>query len=680
MGSGLIGTGLTGLHAAQLALQTTEHNIANVNTPGFSRQRTLQVGNPGVLSGSGFIGQGTRVATVERMYDKFLSEQVNRAQARASELTSYHQQLAQIDNMLADSATGLSPVLQEFFQVVQQSAANPGQLAVRQAMVSSAQGLAARYRSLGEQLGQIADGVNEQIATTVEGINSYAEQIAALNQSVVLAEASTGQPANDLRDTRDQLVLDLNKLIKTSTTAAPDGSINVFVGSGQQLVVGARALTLTVAPSAADPNTLAVGLRTAAGATQEIPEKLLAGGGLGGLLSFRRESLSPAINDLGRNAASFALTFNAQSALGQDLLGQSQLSAAPNSFAPNVFTLFPPAVTASTRNPVGSPLVSASFIDPPPFKGNFYTDLGSSDYRLSSDGTNVTLTRLADSKVWTGADVSAVTTLLASDPQGFTLASSAPLPAGSSYLIQPVRDAASGIAVNSAVAADPRLLALAGPLRTSSAASNTGSATVSAATTGPGYTAAAAALPIAVTYQSGGLQNFPVGARVSIDGGAPVLIAAATDRVPYTSGANITLVGSVAATPPVGFNFTISGVPNNGDTFVIGRNSGATADGRNALALGQLQTQDTMSGKTDSFLDSYGQLVSAAGSRTRQMEVRAEAQQVMLEQAVSSRESFSGVNLDEEAANLIRYQQAYQAAAKTLQVATSLFDTILDIL
>jgi len=678
MGSGLIGTGLTALHAAQLALQTTEHNIANVNTPGFSRQRTLQTSNSAVLSGSGFIGQGTQVATVERMYDKFLSEQVSRAQTRASELTSYHAQVAQIDSMLADATTGLSPVLQEFFQAVQQSAASPAQLAVRQAMLSTAQGLTARYRSLGEQLAQVADGVDAQITTTVDGINSYAEQIASLNQRVVLAEASSGQPANDLRDTRDQLVLELNKLIKAGTTAATDGSINVFVGSGQQLVVGAQAMRLTTTPSADDPGRQAVGLRTATGVIQEMPETLLSGGSLGGLLSFRRESLSQAINDLGRNAASFALTFNAQSALGQDMLDQSQLSAGPTGFSPDVFSLFPPAVSASTLNPAGSPTVSASFIAPPPFNGNFYTDLGNSDYRLSSDGSAVTLTRLADNKVWSAADVGAINTLLAGDSQGFTLASSAPLLAGSRYLIQPVRDAARGMTVNPAVAADARLLAVAGPLRTSPGASNTGSATVSPATAGPGY-AAAAALPMTLTYQAGGLQNFPPGARVSIDGGTPVLIAAATDSVPYTSGANITVVGSLAGTPPLGFSFTISGLPNNGDTFAVGRNSGATADGRNGLALAQLQTQDTMSGKTDSFLDSYAQLVSAVGSRTRQMQVSAEAQEVMLEQAESSRESFSGVNLDEEAANLIRYQQAYQAAAKTLQVAASLFDTILEI-
>jgi flagellar hook-associated protein 1 FlgK len=305
-------------------------------------------------------------------------------------------------------------------------------------------------------------------------------------------------------------------------------------------------------------------------------------------------------------------------------------------------------------------------------------NLTTSDYRLSADGSAVTLTRLSDNKVWSGADVGAINTLLAGDSQGFTLASTGPLVAGSSYLIQPARDAARGIAVNPAVVADTRLLALAGPLRTSLGASNTGTATVSAATAGPGY-AAAAALPMTLTYQNGGLQNFPVGARVSIDGATPVLISAVTDSIPYTSGAKVTLVGSLTSSPPVGFSFTISGMPNNGDTFAVSRNSGATADGRNALALAQLQTQDTMSGKTDSFLDSYSQLVSAAGSRTRQVQVSAEAQQVMLEQAEDSRESFSGVNLDEEAANLIRYQQAYQAAAKALQVAASLFDTILDI-
>ncbi|SBT05044.1 Flagellar hook-associated protein FlgK [Candidatus Accumulibacter aalborgensis] len=681
MSTGMIGSSLSGLQAAQLGLQTTQHNIANAKTAGYTRQQTVQASNDAMKTGAGFVGQGTHVATIERVYSQFLTNQVTRSQSSASELDSYYAQVKQIDNLLADPTTGVSPALQGFFQSVQDVAADPGQLSSRQAMISSAQTLSAQYQSVGGQLAQMYADVNGQIAATVAGINSGAEQIAALNQKIGIAEASVGQPANDLRDLRDQALLDLNKLIKTTTSTNGDGSINVLIGSGQQLVVGSLVVDLTTTRSSADPSRLVIGRKTTAG-IQEMPESLISGGSLGGLLAFRRESLDQTSNDLGRQAASLALTFNAQSALGQDLLGQSAAFPAPpalSSFTPNFFSLAQPTVIADHGNPATSPTLSATFVSPPPFSGNFYTDLGRSDYQISSDGTTVTLTRLTDNMLWTGSDVTAVNAKLALDPQGFTLAASAPLVAGSSYLVQPTRNAAQHISVNAVVAADPRLIAAAGPMISSAAKANTGAATVSAGSAGPGYAAAVAAAPMSLVYQSGGLQNFPVGAQVSINGGVPVTIAAPTDVVPYTSGASITLVGSVVSTPPSGFSFTIAGLPNNGDTFSLARNAGGTADGRNMLALGQLQTQHTMSGQTTSFQDAYAQLVSDTGSKTRQIQVSGQAQKSILDQARSSLDSFSAVNLDEEAANLLSYQQAYQASAKALQIGNSLFDTILAI-
>ncbi len=679
MGTGIIGTGVSGLYAAQLGLQTTEHNIANANTPGYTRQRTIQTSSSGLLTGAGFLGQGTQVATIERVYSRFLTEQVVGSQSSASELDSHYAQIRQIDNLLADPKAGLSPALQDFFGSVAQLAANPSDLPSRQAMISTAQALSARYQSLGDQLAQMNDGINGEIRASVADINSYAEQIASLNQQIGLAQAASGQPANDLLDSRDQLILELNKLIRAKTTSNSDGSVNVFIGSGQQLVVGSQVVGLATMSSPADPSRLVVALKSAA-ATQEMPEKLLKGGALGGLLAFRTESLDRASRDLGRNAASLALTFNAQSALGQDLSGRSLLS--PAGFTPELFSVPAPAVIANANNPAGSPPVSATFVTPR-FTGNFYTDLGNSDYRLTSDGNNATLTRLSDNKQWSGADLAAVNSALLTDPQGFTLAPDGVLPpTGASYLIQPTRDAARNLSVSRVVAADPGLIPAAGPIRTAAGANNTGAATISAASVGPGYTAAVQTLsaqpptPISIEYQAGNLLGFPAGVGVSIDGRAPQPISAPTDTVAYTSGATVTIVGSA---PPSGVSFSITGLPNNGDRFSIDLNPGAVADGRNALGLGQLQMQDTMSGKTASFQEAYAQLVSETGSKTRQVQVTGEAQQAILAQAQSSRDSLSGVNLDEEAANLIRYQQAYQAAAKAMQIGASLFDTILQI-
>lgn len=667
MSTGIISTGISGLQVAQLGLLTAEHNITNANTPGFSRQRTIQSSNIAMLTGAGFVGQGAHVSTIVRMYDSFLSDQVNRTQTTSSELEVYYTQIKQIDNMLADPNAGLSPALQSFFSGIQQVAANPSQLPARQAMISSAQALVARYQGLEDRVGQMYDGINSQLSTTVATINSYSEQIADLNNSIVIARSSINQPPNDLLDQRDQLVLELNKLIRVTTTTNTNGTYNIYIGNGQQLVTGTQVTQLTAEPSAADASRFAVGIKTAGG-TQELPESLVTGGTLGGLLSFRSGSLDRVANDLGRNAASLALTFNAQNALGQDLLGNIAGNA---NFVAKFFNEPIPGVVANTLNPASSPAVSVSYT-PPTFDGNFYTNLTGSDYRLNYDGANLTLTRLTDNKQWTGSDVATLNAQLGLDPQGFTLNSATFVAgdAGASYLIQPVRDAARNISVNAAVATDVRLIAAAAPIRTQAQSTNTGTASITSGVVATGYSFPTVPmpspdnLPITLTYTP------PVLPATQGTLSWPATGAVGAGSVAYTSGSTMTIAG---------VSFEINGSPNAGDTFTIARNSGGVSDGRNALALGQLQTQSTMSGKTASFQSAYAQLVSDAGNKSREIEVKGAAQAALLKQSEDSRDSLSGVNLDEEAANLMRYQQAYQASAKMMEIGNKLFDVLLSI-
>ncbi|MBK7327369.1 MAG: flagellar hook-associated protein FlgK [Propionivibrio sp.] len=733
---GIVSTGITGLQVAQLGLLTTEHNIANASTPGFNRQRTIQVSNIATLSGAGFIGQGAHVSTIERMYDTFLSGQVNRAQTTSSELDAYYTQIKQIDNMLADPNAGVSPALQEFFQGVQQVSADPSQLPARQAMISSAQALVARYQGLEDRISQMYAGVNGQLTTAVASINSYSEQIAKLNESIINAGSSINQPPNDLMDQRDQLILELNKLVRVTTTTNSDGSYNVYIGNGQQLVTGTQVTKLTALPSIADPSRLAVGLQTASG-SQELPESLVTGGTLGGLLSFRSGSLDRVANDLGRNAVSLALTFNAQHALGQDLLGQSIGNAG---FVANFFTVSQPTVIANGNNSVVTPAtISAALVTPPPIDGsytldlngagtlytltrqsdgtawngaslaalqaavpaseglaltgatvaagastqvfgpaaigaNYYTKLTGSDYRLDYDGTNYTITRLSDNTQWSNASLATLSTTVAgSDGFSFSLASGT-VASGDSFIIRPTRDAARNIAVNPTLAADARLIAAAMPIRTAAASANTGTGSISDGKSLPGFGAPAfPAGGVSLTYDSAGntltLAGVPAGANISVTvGGSTTVYPGPT--IPYTSTATISFAG---------VSFEISGNLNNGDVFSLGNNTAGVSDGRNALALGQLQTQNTMSGKTASYQTAYAQLVSDAGNKSREIDVKGQAQSALLKQATDARDSLSAVNLDEEAANLIRYQQAYQASAKMLDISSKLFDVLLAI-
>ena len=256
----------------------------------------------------------------------------------------------------------------------------------------------ARYQGLEDRISQMYEGVNSQITTAVASINSYSEQIAKLNESIISAGSSINQPPNDLMDQRDQLVLELNKLVRVTTTTNSDGSYNVYIGNGQQLVTGTQVTKLTALPSIADPSRLAVGLQTASG-SQELPESVVTGGTLGGLLSFRSGSLDRIANDLGRNAVSLALTFNAQHALGQDLLGQSIGNAG---FVANFFTVSQPTVIANGNNSVVTPAtISAALVTPPPIDGSYTLD-------LNGAGTLYTLTRQSDGTAWNGASLAAL--------------------------------------------------------------------------------------------------------------------------------------------------------------------------------------------------------------------------------------------------------------------------------
>lgn len=679
MSTGIFSIGVSGIAAAQLGLLTTEHNVVNASTPGYTRQRTVQATNLAVNTGAGAIGQGVHVQTIERLYDRFLTSQVTTAQSSLSEIEAYYTEIKQIDNLLADPSAGLSPALQDFFSGVQQVASNPSLLSARQSMISSAQTLVSRFQSIDARLSDLTGEVNGKIQDAVSSVNSYASQIADLNQRILISESSFGQPANDLLDQRDQLINDLNKLIKVSTTTNSDGGFNVFIGSGQQLVVGNIAMRMSSTMSSADPEKMVVGLETANGGVQELPERLIVGGELGGLVKFRSETLDRATNELGRLAASVALTFNAQHALGQDLLGQANGDAGFNADFFSVGLLRPEVSANANNDNTGTPVIQAAFA-PPTYgpevnNGNFLTKLTTSDYQLANTATGYTLTRLSDNKQWGPSPLATLSTTIQSE-EGFSISLSGADTVGNRYLIRPTESAAKNLAINPVVAADTRMIAAATPFRTSAAGSNSGSGIISSGTGVPGFnTSLLPAAGITISYASATTQlsfaGVTAGQTITYKPpGAAEVSVVAPATIPYTQGMAVAVSG---------MSFVISGVPGNGDTFKLERNTAATSDGRNALALGKLQTQNTVAGGTATFQTAYAELVANNGVKTRELKVTGEAQQSVLEQAQANRDALSGVNLDEEAANMIRFQQAYQASAKLLEVGKTLFDTILQI-
>ncbi len=644
MGASILSIGSSALSAAQAGLSTAAHNISNAATPGFSRQEIIQGNNIPLATGAGFMGQGVHVTTVRRIYSDFLARQVSDAQTSVSQLDSYHAQIAQLDNMLADPAAGLSPALQDFFSGVNALANNPADIASRQAMLSSGSALVSRLQSLQGHFDDVRNGVAAQMNASVVSINGYAAQIAQINDAIAKAETSGGgHIANDLRDQRDLLITDLNKEIKATVVTQDDGAYNVFIGNGQPLVMGNQAAALVTMASPADPSRLEIGFQSGS-VTMLQKSDTLTGGTLGGLLGFRDTSLDSAQSALGRIALGLAGTFNAQHRLGVDLSGNA---------GGDFFSIASPAVIPHSAN-TGSAAMTVAISD--------YGALTSSDYRLQFDGSNYSITRLSDGTVQTASALPA-----SMDGLDFSLSSGAPA-AGDSFLVRPTLNGAGSIGV---AISDTRRIAAAAPISTRAPGSNLGTGTISAGSVDAGYLATPLGAPVTLTYSAGSnsLSGFP-SATVTVNNGGVVTTYAPGVPVNFVAGAAISVNG---------MNFTLSGNPADGDQFSIQRNTGGTGDNRNALSLAALQIGNTLGGGTASYQSAYAQLISQVGNKTRDVEVGSQTQGKLLEQANASQQAVSGVNLDEEASSLLRYQQAYQAAGKVMQIASEMFDTLLSI-
>ncbi|MBI4292044.1 MAG: flagellar hook-associated protein FlgK [Betaproteobacteria bacterium] len=631
--SGLINTGISALNAAQYGVLTAGHNIANANTPGFSREITEQKTNTPLFTGAGYVGQGVAVSAVRRIYDDFLAQQTRQAQSESSSLSTYQSMLDRVNNMLADPAAGLSPALNAFFTGLQAVAASPSDASARQSLLSNARALAGQFNSLEGQLSDLRSAANRGIESSASLVNALTRQIAALNDRIATASALSagGQAPNDLLDQRDTLVADLNKELRVDIVKASDGSYSLFLASGQAVVLGNNAYALSSAPDIEDQADTQV-MISIGGMKQRVRPEDLTGGHLGGYVAFRQEGLTEAQNALGRIAIAVAGSINDQHRLGQDLDG---------ALGADLFTAGSPTVQSISDN-TGSGIVSAAV--------SSYGALTTSDYRLLYDGIDYTLTRLSDGR----------TQAFGSLPQtvdGLTISLSSGSPsAGDRFLIKPTRAGARDFSV---AISDLRSIAAAAPMRTASGLNNGGTGTISAGSVNaPPPPNANLRQSVTVTFTSATTFNVSGTGTNNPTG------------VAYTPGADISYNG---------WTVQIAGSPGAGDSFSIVSNANGAGDNRNARLLAGLQTQNLVGNGSATLQGAYAQLASQVGSKGRELQLSSQAQASLAAAAEKSQSAVSGVNLDEEASNLIRYQQAYQAAGKMIGIAGTLFDTILNL-
>lgn len=658
MAGNLLNIGKTGLFAAQAGLATTGHNISNANVAGYSRQLVVQKTTTPQDYGYGFVGNGTQISTIKRYSDEFLNVQVRSAQSASSALNAYAAQINQVDNLLADPTSGLSPALQDFFKAVQNVSSSPAEISSRQSLLANSEALAARLKGMNGRLEELRQGVNGEITSNVNLINSFGQQIAKLNDQIANMSNGTGGPPNDLLDQRDFLVLELNKQIKATVTPGENNSITVSIGNGQPLVLGNRSYALAVTQSPTDPLRLEVGY-VSGKSVSRLPESAMSGGALGGLMEFRSATLDPAQNALGRIAIGLAATVNAQHKLGVDSSGV---------LGGDLFKMATPLITQHSGNQFTGPIpMSATITDA--------TKLTASNYSVAFDGTNYTVTRLPN-----GVPATSVTPVLPAPPfpqtlniDGIDFSFDAAAVAGDTYLVRPT---INGAAEMSVLIKDASKIAAAAPIIASVPGSNKGSGKITEGVVDANYLLPGNPLtgPVKLTFDSatGTLSGFPVlqDVKVTLADGTSTVYPAGTPTIPYSAGATVAFGG---------ISVVMSGQPADKDVFDIARNDGGSRDNRNMRLIGDLQAKGILDGGKTTFQSSYAQLVGTVGNKAREVQVNAKANESLLDQATGAQQNVAGVNLDEEAANLLKYQQAYQAAGKVMQIASTLFDTLLSL-
>lgn len=538
MASGILGVALTGLNAAQVGIRTTEHNISNVNTAGYRRQETDFAATRAQYSSAGYIGTGTSVSAVRQMYSRFLDNEVLQNQAQLSRYETYGAQASQIDKMLGDSGSGLSTALDNYFSAVNEVANDPTSNAARQNLLSAGKNLAGRVNTLDTKLKSMRAASNSDIQAIAQQVNVLTGKIATLNNAIARDEGINGRSANDLRDQRQQLVSDLNKLVNVSSIEQSDGSVNIFIGSGQPLVVGTLSYTMS---TATDPNdsTLKVPTLTLGASTINLDSSLISGGQLGGVLAQREQILLPALDDLNRISMAVATSVNNVHRAGLDY----NLNAGGNFFTNPVV-------------PQGTTLGELNMT----FSNDLLLDRVG--YQIDATATGYDVTVLSTGTTTSYATLAA----LNAAGLGFTLAAGSPAPSsGDSWIIG----------------------------------------------------------------------DYAGQMRMELSNTSEVAAAASTAAGPGDNG--------------------------------------------NMLDMADLRATKVLNNGTRSFSEAYDQTISRTASLAAESDLSQSAFTALVEQATASQQEVSGVNLDEEAVNLIRYQQAYQAAARAMQIASSLFDEVLGI-
>jgi flagellar hook-associated protein 1 FlgK len=645
-GGALLSIGIKAMTANYAALQTTGNNIANAAVAGYSRQRVELTTAPGQFTGSGYFGRGVDVSTVTRSHDAFLTGQSVNTKSLAAMDSARYGQLQGLEKIFATGEQGLGDATSLLFSAMTDVASNPADLSSRQVVLARASDMASRFSAASDSLDTLQRSVTAELTSSVADINGLTHSIAQANQRIA-AQRGSGQAPNDLLDERDRLISRLAEQVQISRVDDADGNAAIFIGGGQRLVLGSDAAQVQLAHDPADPSRSA--LAVLEGPTLRVMDtSSLGGGAVAGLLHFQDTDLVQGRNLVGRLAASVSAAVNSQQARGVNLqppLGQTAGAALFRTGAPLTLSN---ANNSRDGNGVPQGSVALTITDA--------SALQPSDYDLrETPGSAGTwqLTRLMDGHVQGVSSGDVV------DGVRIDLSNLQP---GDRFLLQPVGRAASGMA---SLLTDPRDIAAASPLIASTADANTGTASIASITvTASPLPNPGATTQITFTNDAGAYDWQLLDASGGLMGG----------------GSGQWMAGQSIPAPPDdynGFTVLLAGVPRTGDVVTVAPTpaTAVASNNGNAVALAALRDAPLATGHTAT--DTYAMALADVGVNVQSAKTSSELSTASASQAEQARSSQAGVNLDEEAARLIQYQQSYQAAAKVLQVAQTLFDSLL---
>jgi flagellar hook-associated protein 1 FlgK len=624
----ILNIGLSALLAQQRALTTTANNIANASTPGYSRQRVELGERASERVGPGYAGTGVDVTALRRLSDEILASQLRSAAGGFHRADAFASLAASLDDLLAGTETGLTATMQGFVNALQDVSNDPASTASREALLSEARNLVARLDAMDQRLNEIAGEVRTRMSSAADRITSLGADIAEINRQLIAAGTASGRPGpSELLDQRDRALEELAGLVQVNATEQRDGTTSVFIGTGQVLVLGGTSAQVLVTPGNSDPLQPQVVIRGFGPDVNVTP--FLTGGELGGVIDFNREMLAPARSELGRIALGLVSTVNAAHRNGMDAEGQ---------LGGDFFSIGTPQAFQTASN-TGTASLAVTVTGVPA--------LEPTNYRLTFDGSAYTLQRADNGAVVPMTGAGTVGNPFVAD--GLSIVVSGAPAASDQFFLKPLEHIAGTVRL---LVTRPADIAAAAPTRTGSALTNTGAASISAGEIvdvahASLLTTSTIAFVNATTYTINGAGSFA-----------------------YTPGANIDVNGT---------RVQISGTPAAGDQFTIESNVGGTGDNRNLQSLITRMRQSVFDGDV-SLQDAAAGLITSVGARTAEVGNQRDVQRLVFEQNRDRLESVRGVNLDEEAADMLRFEQLYQAAAKVMQVTDSLFQTLLNTL